>query len=52
MDLQKAIFVDADQIVRVDLVDLDLHGASYGYTLVDYDNEDLEGIRADERPNL
>ncbi|KAG6892823.1 hypothetical protein C0992_012365, partial [Termitomyces sp. T32_za158] len=35
MNLKKVIFVDADQIVRADLkelVDLDLHGAPYGYT--------------------
>jgi len=35
MDLKKVIFVDADQIVRTDLkelVELDLHGAPYGYT--------------------
>ncbi|GMF01005.1 unnamed protein product [[Candida] boidinii] len=34
-DLDKVIFVDSDQIVRTDmkeLVDLDLHGAPYGYT--------------------
>jgi len=48
MDLKKVIFVDADQIVRADLkelVDLDLHGAPYGYTPMGDDNEDLEGYR-------
>ncbi|CAI2171010.1 14159_t:CDS:10 [Funneliformis geosporum] len=35
LDLDKVIFVDADQIVRADLkelVDMDLEGAPYGYT--------------------
>jgi hypothetical protein len=48
MDLKKVIFVDADQIVRVDLkelVDLDLHGAPYGYTPMGDDNEEMEGFR-------
>jgi UDP-glucose:glycoprotein glucosyltransferase len=48
MDLKKVIFVDADQIVRADLkelVDLDLHGAPYGYTPMGDDNEDMEGFR-------
>ena len=37
MDPNKVIFVGADQVIRADLqelVDLDLHGAPYGYTLV------------------
>ncbi|KAF8164188.1 UDP-glucose:glycoprotein glucosyltransferase-domain-containing protein [Mycena galopus ATCC 62051] len=49
MDLKKVIFVDADQIVRADLkelVDLDLHGAPYGYTPMGDDNTDMEGFRA------
>ncbi|KAH8825012.1 UDP-glucose:glycoprotein glucosyltransferase-domain-containing protein [Flagelloscypha sp. PMI_526] len=48
MDLKKVIFVDADQIVRADLkelVDLDLHGAPYGYTPMGDDNYDMEGFR-------
>lgn len=48
MDLEKVIFVDADQIVRADLkelVDLDLHGAPYGYTPMGDDNEEMEGFR-------
>lgn len=48
MDLKKVIFVDADQIVRVDLkelVDLDLHGAPYGYTPMGDDNTEMEGFR-------
>ncbi|KAI4517310.1 glycosyltransferase family 24 protein [Schizophyllum commune Loenen D] len=48
MDLKKVIFVDADQIVRADLkelVDLDLHGAPYGYTPMGDDNTEMEGFR-------
>ena len=48
MDLRKVIFVDADQIVRADLrelVELDLHGAPYGYTPMGDDNTDMEGFR-------
>ncbi|KAH8113837.1 UDP-glucose:glycoprotein glucosyltransferase-domain-containing protein [Phellopilus nigrolimitatus] len=48
MDLKKVIFVDADQIVRTDLqelVDLDMHGAPYGYTPMGDDNTDMEGFR-------
>ena len=48
MDLKKVIFVDADQIVRADLkelVDLDLHGAPYGYTPMGDDNKEMEGFR-------
>ncbi|KAF8438185.1 UDP-glucose:Glycoprotein glucosyltransferase-domain-containing protein [Boletus edulis BED1] len=48
MDLKKVIFVDADQIVRADLqelVDLDLHGAPYGYTPMGDDNYGMEGFR-------
>ncbi|CDO68442.1 Glycosyltransferase Family 24 protein [Trametes cinnabarina] len=48
MDLKKVIFVDADQIVRADLkelVDLDLHGAPYGYVPMGDDNPDTEGFR-------
>ncbi|OSD04995.1 glycosyltransferase family 24 protein [Trametes coccinea BRFM310] len=48
MDLKKVIFVDADQIVRADLkelVELDLHGAPYGYVPMGDDNPDTEGFR-------
>ncbi|OAX38260.1 hypothetical protein K503DRAFT_800568 [Rhizopogon vinicolor AM-OR11-026] len=48
MDLNKVIFVDADQIVRADLqelVDLDLQGAPYGYTPMGDDNREMEGFR-------
>ncbi|TFY57738.1 hypothetical protein EVJ58_g6843 [Rhodofomes roseus] len=48
MDLKKVIFVDADQIVRTDLkelVDIDLHGAPYGYTPMGDDNVEMEGFR-------
>ncbi|KAH8978341.1 UDP-glucose:glycoprotein glucosyltransferase-domain-containing protein [Lactarius akahatsu] len=48
MDLDKVIFVDADQIVRTDLkelIDLDLHGAPYGYTPMGDDNKEMEGFR-------
>ncbi|KAI0073110.1 glycosyltransferase family 24 protein [Panus rudis PR-1116 ss-1] len=48
MDLKKVIFVDADQIVRADLIELvnlDLHGAPYGYTPMGDDNTEMEGFR-------
>ena len=48
MNLDKVIFVDADQIVRTDLkelIDLDLHGAPYGYTPMGDDNEEMEVFR-------
>ncbi|KAF9398057.1 hypothetical protein BGX21_008225 [Mortierella sp. AD011] len=48
LDLDKVIFVDADQIVRTDmkeLVDLDLHGAPYGYTPMCQDRKEMEGFR-------
>ncbi|KAF7297231.1 hypothetical protein MIND_00956200 [Mycena indigotica] len=48
MDLKKVIFVDADQIVRADLkelIEIDLHGAPYGYTPMGDDNTDMEGFR-------
>lgn len=48
MNLDKVIFVDADQIVRTDLkelIDLDLGGAPYGYTPMGDDNEEMEGFR-------
>lgn len=46
--LDKIIFVDADQIVRTDmkeLVDLDLHGAPYGFTPMCDSREEIEGFR-------
>lgn len=47
-DLDKVIFVDADQIVRTDmqeLVDVDLHGAPYGYTPMGELREEMEEFR-------
>lgn len=46
--LNKIIFVDADQIVRTDmkeLVDLDLHGAPYGFTPMCDSRKEIEGFR-------
>ncbi|CAN6621430.1 hypothetical protein TRVA0_008S02234 [Trichomonascus vanleenenianus] len=46
--LENVIFVDADQIVRTDLkelVDIDLHGAPYGYTPMGDSREEMEGFR-------
>ncbi|KAK9368766.1 UDP-glucose:glycoprotein glucosyltransferase-domain-containing protein [Lipomyces kononenkoae] len=48
LDLDKVIFVDADQIVRTnmkELVDLDLHGAPYGYTPMCDSRKEMEGFR-------
>eukprot|EP00092_Neocalanus_flemingeri_P004418 GFUD01004753.1.p1 GENE.GFUD01004753.1~~GFUD01004753.1.p1 ORF type:complete len:1525 (-),score=439.73 GFUD01004753.1:373-4947(-) len=48
LSLKKIIFVDTDQIVRTDLIelrDLDLGGAPYGYTPFCDSNEDMEGFR-------
>ncbi|KAG8959414.1 hypothetical protein FRC03_008014 [Tulasnella sp. 419] len=48
MNLKKVIFVDADQIVRTDLlelVNLDLEGAPYGYTPMGDDSYDMENFR-------
>ncbi|KAK9446934.1 UDP-glucose:glycoprotein glucosyltransferase-domain-containing protein [Limtongia smithiae] len=48
LDLQKVIFVDADQIVRTDLkelVDIDLHGAPYGYTPMCDSRKEIDGYR-------
>lgn len=47
-NLEKVIFVDADQIVRTDLqelVDLDLEGAPYGYTPMCDSRTEMEGFR-------
>lgn len=46
--LDKVIFVDSDQIVRTDLINLvneDLDGAPYGYTPMGEDREETEGFR-------
>ncbi|KAK0567058.1 killer toxin resistant protein [Tilletia horrida] len=48
LDLDKVIFVDADQIVRTDmkeLVDVDLHGAPYGYPPMGNDSYDMDNFR-------
>ncbi|KAF8266966.1 hypothetical protein EI94DRAFT_1802289 [Lactarius quietus] len=48
MDVDKVIFVDADQIVRTDLkelIDLDFPGAPYGYTPMGNDKIEMESFR-------
>ncbi|KAJ1674151.1 killer toxin resistant protein [Spiromyces aspiralis] len=48
LDLDRVIFVDADQIVRADLQelnDMDLHGAPYGYVPFCDDRAEIEGYR-------
>ncbi|KAK9461767.1 UDP-glucose:glycoprotein glucosyltransferase-domain-containing protein [Lipomyces oligophaga] len=48
LDLEKVIFVDADQIVRTDLkelVDVNLHEAPYGYTPMCDSRKEMEGFR-------
>ncbi|KAL7746392.1 killer toxin resistant protein [Sorochytrium milnesiophthora] len=48
LNLDKVIFVDADQIVRTDLKDLldvDLQGAPYGYTPFCDSRREMEGFR-------
>ncbi|KAK6099484.1 killer toxin resistant protein [Batrachochytrium dendrobatidis] len=48
LKIDKVIFVDADQVVRADLkelVDLDLHGAVYGYTPFCSDRTEMDGFR-------
>ena len=48
LELNKVIFVDADQIVRADMNELwtmDLHGAPYGYTPMCDNNKEMEGFR-------
>ena len=48
MDLDKVIFVDADQIVRTDmkeLIDVDLQGSVYGYAPMGNSREEMEGFR-------
>ena len=48
LDLDKVIFVDADQIVRTDMYDLvqhDLGGAPYGFTPMCDSRREMEGFR-------
>lgn len=48
LDLDKVIFVDADQIVRTDMYDLvqhDLEGAPYGFTPMCDSRTEMEGYR-------
>ncbi|KAF4554549.1 Glucosyltransferase-like protein [Elsinoe fawcettii] len=48
LDLDKVIFVDADQIVRTDMYDLvqyDLQGAPYGFTPMCDSRTEMEGYR-------
>lgn len=48
LDLNKVIFVDADQIVRTDmheLVEFDLQGAPYGFTPMCDSRTEMEGFR-------
>ncbi|KAI4761782.1 UDP-glucose,glycoprotein glucosyltransferase [Aureobasidium sp. EXF-3400] len=48
LDLDKVIFVDADQIVRTDMYDLvtyDLQGAPYGFTPMCDSRTSMEGFR-------
>ncbi|PFH63296.1 hypothetical protein XA68_14948 [Ophiocordyceps unilateralis] len=48
LSLDKVIFVDADQVVRtdmMDLVDLDLKGAPYGFTPMCDSRTEMEGFR-------
>lgn len=48
LDLKKIIFVDADQVVRTDLMDLmeyDLGGAPYGFTPFCDSRTTMDGFR-------
>ncbi|KAL5118425.1 killer toxin resistant protein [Pleosporales sp. CAS-2024a] len=48
LDLEKVIFVDADQIVRTDMYQLvthNLHGAPYGFTPMGDSRTEMEGFR-------
>ncbi|RGP71852.1 udp-glucose:glyco glucosyltransferase [Fusarium longipes] len=48
LSLDKVIFVDADQIVRTDMIDLvnhDLEGAPYGFTPMCDSRTEMEGFR-------
>lgn len=47
-DLEKVIFVDADQIARTDLkelMDVDLHGAPYGFAPMCESRKEMEGFQ-------
>ena len=47
-ELDRVIFVDADQIIRTDmnaLMDMDLDGAPYGYTPFCDNNKEMDGYR-------
>jgi len=48
LDVNKIIFVDADQVVRADLnelLEIDLEGAPYGYTPFCGDRKEMDGFR-------
>jgi UDP-glucose:glycoprotein glucosyltransferase len=48
LDLEKVIFVDADQVVRTDMYELvthNLHGAPYGFTPMGDSRTEMEGFR-------
>ncbi|KAI8939197.1 hypothetical protein NX059_005027 [Plenodomus lindquistii] len=48
LDLEKVIFVDADQIVRTDMYELithDLEGAPYGFTPMGSSRTEMDGFR-------
>jgi UDP-glucose:glycoprotein glucosyltransferase len=48
MDVKKIIYVDADQVVRSDLKelnDMNLRGAPYAYTPFCDDNKEMDGFR-------
>lgn len=48
LGLKKVIFCDSDQVVRADLLelwDMDLQGAPYGYTPFCDNNQEMEGFR-------
>ena len=48
LHLDKVIFVDADQVVRTDMMELnqvDLHGAPYGFTPMCDSRHEMEGFR-------
>ena len=48
LNLDRVIFVDADQIVRTDLkelMEMDLHGAPYGYTPFCESRSEMDGFR-------
>jgi len=48
LHVKKIVYVDADQVVRADmkeLVELDLHGAPYGYTPFCSSRTEMDGYR-------